>query len=109
MNTELIMIRSKPILVKNMTFGSQVIVRHGNAKNAEKNLNSTGWIMTNSFKEGLKKGYVLGCLVGLILSVAFLTHSVVKLQDQIDSMHQRIEVITQQLQEMNRYVQYPGG
>ncbi|MGT2716578.1 hypothetical protein [Streptococcus respiraculi] len=65
--------------------------------------------MTNKFREGLVKGYVLGCFIGLMISVAFLAHSVAKLQDQIDSLYQRNEVLTQQLQEMNKYVRYPGG
>lgn len=46
----------------------------------------------------------------LLLTTFFMMLSAIqKLQWQIDSMHQRIEVITQQLQEMNRYVKYPGG
>ncbi|QBX26093.1 hypothetical protein Javan290_0039 [Streptococcus phage Javan290] len=35
--------------------------------------------------------------------------SIRSLQDQIDGLYQRNEVLTQQLQEMNKYVQYPGG
>ncbi|MCQ9211642.1 MULTISPECIES: hypothetical protein [unclassified Streptococcus] len=46
----------------------------------------------------------------LLLTTFFMMLSTIqRLQWQIDSMHQRIEVITQQLQEMSRYVQYPGG
>ncbi len=29
--------------------------------------------MTNKFREGLVKGYVLGCFIGLMISVAFFS------------------------------------
>ncbi|MGT2800811.1 hypothetical protein [Streptococcus marmotae] len=45
-----------------------------------------------------------------LLSTLFLmVLSIRSLQDQIDGLYQRNEVLTQQLQEMNKYVQYPGG
>lgn len=65
--------------------------------------------MTRKFREAIANGYIFVCFIGLIISVMFLVHSVAKLQDQIDHLRQRNEVITQQLQEMNRYVKYPGG
>lgn len=65
--------------------------------------------MNRYFKQGFAKGALLGYLLGLLISVMFLAHSVAKLQDQIDGLRQRNEVITQQLQELNRYIQYPGG
>lgn len=64
---------------------------------------------TRKFREAIANSYIFVCFIGLIISVMFLVHSVAKLQDQIDHLRQRNEVITQQLQEMNRYVGYPGG
>ncbi|OLF50643.1 hypothetical protein BU200_01060 [Streptococcus acidominimus] len=46
----------------------------------------------------------------LLLTTLFLMVSAIqRLQWQIDGLRQRNEVITQQLQELNRYVGYPGG
>lgn len=46
----------------------------------------------------------------LLLTTLFLMVSAIqRLQWQIDSLYQRNEVLTQQLQEINRYVRYPGG
>ncbi|MBF0775976.1 hypothetical protein BVE84_05575 [Streptococcus azizii] len=72
--------------------------------------------MSRKFREAIANGYIFGCFIGLIISVMFLAHSVTIQQDRIEELEfkvkyqqQRNEVITQQLQEMNRYVQYPGG
>lgn len=72
--------------------------------------------MNKYFRQGFAKGAILGCLAGTIISLMLLAHSVAKLQDQVDDLkfevehlHQRNEVITQQLQEINRHVGYPGG
>ncbi|MGT2964185.1 hypothetical protein [Streptococcus acidominimus] len=44
------------------------------------------------------------------MTTLFLMVSAIqRLQWQIDGLRQRNEVITQQLQELNRYVGYPGG
>ncbi len=46
----------------------------------------------------------------LLLTTLFLMVSAIqRLQWQIDGLRQRNEVITQQLQEINRHVGYPGG
>lgn len=53
---------------------------------------------------------VMAIIAILLLTTLFMMVSTIqRLQWQIDSLYQRNEVITQQLQEMNRYVGYPGG
>lgn len=53
--------------------------------------------------------YIL-TIVSFLVIVAFIgLISINHLQDQIDSLRERNEILTEQLQEMNRYLQYPGG
>ncbi|MGT2969098.1 hypothetical protein [Streptococcus azizii] len=72
--------------------------------------------MTRKFREAIANGYIFVCFIGLIISVMFLAHSVTIQQDRIEelefnvkSLQQRDDTLTQQLQEMNRYIGYPGG
>ncbi|MBF0818325.1 hypothetical protein [Streptococcus acidominimus] len=72
--------------------------------------------MTRKLKQGLAEAYVFACFMALILSLMFLMRIVAIQQKRMDELvfeveylQQRNEIITQQLQEMNRYIQYPGG
>lgn len=49
-------------------------------------------------------------ILSMLVFVAFIMFlSIVRLQDQIDSLRERNEILTEQIQEMNRYLKYPGG
>ncbi|HEM3628877.1 TPA: hypothetical protein U1C31_001140 [Streptococcus suis] len=65
--------------------------------------------MSSDLKDGLAKGYILGCFIGLIICVAILAYNVGKLQGQVELLQLRNEIITQQLQELYNYVEISGG
>ncbi|MCQ9212955.1 hypothetical protein MU448_00440 [Streptococcus sp. O1] len=72
--------------------------------------------MARKFREVIANSYIFVCFIGLIITVMFLAHSVAIQQNRIDELEfkvkylqQRDDTLTQQLQEMNRYIGYPGG
>ncbi|MEX5397197.1 hypothetical protein ABPH35_02200 [Streptococcus sp. ZJ93] len=55
------------------------------------------------------KSVIILIVIFLLSTLFMVVLAISNLQSQIDGLYQRNEVLTQQLQEMNRYVQYPGG
>lgn len=55
------------------------------------------------------KSAIMLIAIFLLTALFLMVLSISNLQRQIDGLRQRNEVLTQQLQEMNKYVRYPGG
>ncbi|MER0122409.1 hypothetical protein ABQH43_01575 [Streptococcus sp. ZJ100] len=55
------------------------------------------------------KSVIILIAIFLLSTLFMVVLAISNLQSQIDGLYQRNEVLTQQLQEMNKYVQYPGG